>query len=207
MRTGLLAVGAAMVIVGAGVAIAVTMPFTSPGTSRTVQTWDSQVRAGTSKTYDVPASPSNSAAMQFDWNSTNATMVVWYVAGPCPTTPGWCLEGAIKSWTAGNTSGNWSGFGPAASGYCLFIHDSGSAPINFTGEFVESVPTPGHHLPMIPFAIVLSGGSILMGIGGLSIYLGLFLPSGTYGPRGPHSTEDTEAASEPPDGEPPASPE
>jgi hypothetical protein len=188
-----------MAIVGAGVVIAVTMPFTAPATSQTAHSWDSTVGAGRITPYYVPAAPSTSAAIRFNWSSSNSTEVNWYAAGPCSPAPSWCIEGGpIASWP-GNTSGSWSGTGPAGSGYCILVNDHGSVSVNFSGEFIESVRSSTHPLPMVPFAIVLSGGSILIGIGGLSIYLGLFLPAGTYRPRGSTPTDDPEAYADSPD--------
>jgi len=193
VRTGLLAVGAAMAIVGAGVVAAITMPFAAPDTSRSSQSWDFVVPPESLKTYNITATPGDSASVRFAWNSTVATKVVWYSAGPCSPTPNWCVSGILASWN-GNTTGKWTVSGVPPTGYRVQIVDSGSAPVSFSGQFVESVSEPSHHLPMVPFAFVLSGGSILIGLGGLSIYLGLFLPSGTFGPRvsGPSDESDSE---------------
>ena len=168
-----------MAIVGAGVVVAVTLPFAASAPTMTAHTWDSQVGPDTWRTYDVPADAAHSAAVRFTWNASRAAEVYWYAAGPCASGTGWCLEGVLANWS-GTTSGNWTAIGVAATGYCILVDDSGSASMNFTGQFVESVSNPGHRLPMVPLAFGLGGGAILIGMGGVATYLGLFLPASVY---------------------------
>ncbi len=185
-----------MAIVGAGVVGAVSMPFGAMTDSRTDHTWQSSVAPDSHKKYDMPVAPAGTASVRFSWNSTRPAEVWWFAAGPCSDPPSnasaWCLDGsAIVNWT-GSTSGHWTASGPPATGYCVLVDDDGSVSVNFTGEFVEAVPDPGHRLPMVPLALALSGGSMLVGIGALAVYLGVFLPSGVYRPKGPRpSAEDS----------------
>lgn len=181
MRTGLLAVGAAMALVGAGVMIAVTMPVGTSQESKTDRSWVLPVDPDNWATYNVPAAAEMHAAISFSWNTSRAAEVDWYVAGPCPTDPAsWCLHGVLKSWS-GSTSGNWTTTGPTSSGYCVqVVNENGSESVSFSGEFVESYPAPSHHLPMLPLAFGIGGGALLIGMGGLAIYLGVFLPPGVY---------------------------
>ena len=79
----------------------------------------------------------------------------------------------------------------------MIVDDPGDAGLNFTSEFVESYPAPAHHLPLVPFALVVSGGSFLVGIGGLAIYLGVFLPSNVYGAPPPEEDDPSPDELEP----------
>lgn len=201
MRTGLLAVGAAMAIVGAGVVVAVAMPF-GPGTpSKTDRVWQSSVSADSWEKHELPAVPAGTAAIMFSWNTSRTAQVYWYAAGPCVSTAGWCLDGGPLAFWSDNTTGHWTDSGPPPSGYCIMVDDPSSAPVNFSGELVESYAGPSHRLPMVPLLLILGGGSLLAGIGGLAIYLGLFLPSGVY--SAPEATPrpdggDDDAPPEPP---------
>lgn len=169
-----------MAIVGASVVVAVSMPFGSMGSSETDRTWQTLVGPDTSAKHDLPTTPVGNAAVRFSWNSTHAAEVYWFAAGPCAQVAGWCLEGGpLANWT-GNTTGHWTGSGAPASAYCVLVEDPTSAPVNFSGELVESYSNAPHHLPMIPLVLIVGGGALLVGIGGLAIYLGLFLPSGIY---------------------------
>jgi hypothetical protein len=198
VRTGLLAVGAAIAIVGAGVVAAVALPFGAAASSTTDRSFQSSVGPDTWKTYNIPAASAGDAAVRFDWNSTHATEVYWYAAGPCVGSASWCLKGGpLASWK-GNTTGHWAGFGPPSTGYCVLVDDDNNVSVNFTGEFVESYPAPNHRLPMVPFALVLGGGTMLIGMGGLAMYLGVFLPSGVYRSE-PTGSDDADPEGSDPD--------
>jgi len=80
--------------------------------------------------------------------------------------------------------------------------------VNFSAEFTEHYRSSDLSLPPIPFAVTVAGGSILAGVGGVLLYLGLFLPSGVYAPYDePSDNEEPQddtapSASSPPSGPP-----
>jgi hypothetical protein len=173
-----------MAIVGAGVVVAVVMPFGSATPAKTEGSWQASVISGPPDKHAVSTSPTGSATVTFTWNSSVSVEVWWYQAGPCGgnAPPGsWCLVAGppLATWAA-NTSGHWTDSGAPASAYCVLVENSGSAPVNFSDQFVESYVDPLHHLPLLPFGLIVGGGALLVGIGGLAIYLGAFLPSGVY---------------------------
>jgi hypothetical protein len=182
-----------MAIVGAGVVAAVVLPFSSASPSQTERSFQTYVGPGDWSEQALPAAAAGNAHVEFTWNASHATEVDWYVAWPCGGGKGWCIEGGpLAQWT-GRTTGTWNTSGAPASGYCVMIVDSGSQSVNFTGQFIESYSSdPGRHLPMVPLALVISGGSMLVGMGGLALYLGAFLPSGIYdqGPADEYAPPD-----------------
>jgi len=181
VRTGLIAVGAAMALVGAGVVVAITLPFSPADSSQTDRTWEAPVPAKAEVFHDVEAASVGAASISLSWHSTKAVAVYWYEAGPCAApSVGWCVDGGpLQTWTP-TTSGNWTSSGPAASEYCIMVDDPTNSALNFSAEFVESYPDPGHPIPTLPLALGVSGGALLIGLGGVAIYLGLFLPTGVY---------------------------
>jgi hypothetical protein len=188
VRTGLLAVGAAMAIVGAGVVFAVTMPLVPAPASKTDRSWDVSLTADSWQSHDLVAASAGTASVTFNWNASKAADVDWYAIEPCSnSTPlvriagqSWCIQGqALDKWT-NLSSGNWTARGPPSIGYCVLVDNSGAAPVSFTAEFQESYHASGKRLPLVPMVLVVAGGSLLAAIGGIAAYLGAFLPAGVY---------------------------
>lgn len=180
MRTGLLAVGAAMAIVGAGVVAAVALPLAPSGSSRSDYLWQPKIIPGHATQDDVPSPAAAQAHVTFSWNSSILTEVFWFAAGPCDGGIGWCVTSApLKEW-AGNTSGKWTASGRPPSAYCIMVEDPTSAQANFSAEVVETYTDSAHRMPLVPLLLIVGGGTLLVGIGGLAIYLGVFLPGGVY---------------------------
>jgi hypothetical protein len=183
VRAGLVAVGAAIAIVGAGIVLAVGLPV-SQGTH------ESHASASATRTlspggwyrFAMNATPAEQATETFSWNASSPTEVLWYVAS-CSTNLTWCVEGSpLKQWNG--TSGEWSNNGAASAVYCVWIDVPAGQPVNFTGNFEESAVEPPTHLPTLVLAWLVVGGCLLAGIGGIGVYLGLFLPTDVYGRRG-----------------------
>lgn len=181
MRPGLVAVGAAFALVGAGVIVAVLWaPDATPVTRSHGAVVDS-LAPGDWRQFNVPATPSSSAQMSLQWTSSNVVVVDWYYLFSCTnSSTGWCPPfQPIVSWFA-VSSGNWSVSGNSASYYLLYVQDASNVSVNFSATFVEHYrPTPLTLEPM-PLAVVLAGGSLLTGTGAVALYLGLFLPTGVY---------------------------
>jgi hypothetical protein len=172
-----------MAIVGAGVIVAVAMPFGSADHSQTDRSWQVPLGPGDSQMHPIPAAPAGTAAVTFVWNSSQATEVYWYAASPCfisPNITSLCIEGApLANWT-GNTSGHWTASGPPASGYCVLVNNVGKSAVTFFAEFIESYLDPDPRLPAVPLAWSVAGGVLLVGLGVTAAYLGVFLPSGVF---------------------------
>jgi hypothetical protein len=64
----------------------------------------------------------------------------------------------------------------------LSVTNSASTPQSFTGVLTETyqVPTPSQAIPA--WALISVGGLVLVGIGAIAVFLGLFLGSGVYRP-------------------------
>jgi hypothetical protein len=187
MRTGLVAVGVALAVVGAGVIAAVSVPVSSPPISRTgslsldgfdSSNWSSSLFA---------AVPASSAGLSLLWSSNGPMSVTLSDAEKCDNnSAGWCEVGpSLAGWTDAS-NGSWAATGPARSLYVLGFLSAGSgSPVNFSAQFNESYRTTGPALPTLLYGLAVAGGGVLIGIGGLVTYLGLFLPTNPLAPADP----------------------
>lgn len=180
MRPGLVAVGAAFAVIGAGVLVSVLYTADAPSVERNGSVAVQNLGPGNWTLFTVPATSQSSATLSLHWSSSAAVAVNWYLTVSCQSASGWCIETApVASWF-GNTSGSWGSSGGAIALYVLWVQDTANTPVNFSAAFAESYhPTTLTLLP-IPLAVVLAGGSLLAGTGAVAIYLGLFLPTGVF---------------------------
>jgi hypothetical protein len=199
VRTGLVAVGAAIAIVGAGVVLAVALPSGASRDDRTGLVDIDRLLPGDSLSSLVNGTASSQATVSFNWSATSSADVQWWVASfACSTPRTWCVQGEepLHDWS-GNTSGEWSIIGSAAEVYCIWVADASDQNLTFTGELKEVASAPEGLLPMLPLAWTVAGGTLLIGMGGVAAYLGLFLPSTVYAPSAEDGAWDGAVAEDP----------
>lgn len=199
MRPGLIAVGVAFALVGAGVILGILYPGNNPTLQRSGSADVAGLSGGNWRSFLLPATASNPATLTLSWSASSPANVSWYEARTCSTPPGTCIIApALRLWIA-NVSGHWSATGDAGALYELWVYAAGghNVSLNFTATFTEQYHAGKLTLPPIPFAITMVGGSLLAGIGAVALYLGLFLPTGVYGPfdapppdEGPDGSDD-----------------
>jgi hypothetical protein len=187
VRPGLLAVGAALAIVGAAVIVVLVAPSDVPPSTHT-GSWNEQDLPQSPQTYFFPAMSSGSAVLSVTWSlgiqptELASSSVSWYAATACSTGTDWCPDGpALVNWT-NDTSGVWSDSGSSGPMFELSVDavGRGGTPVDLAATFSEQYRTTDRPLPMVPFLLVMSGGALLAGIGAVAVYLGLFLPPGLY---------------------------
>jgi len=188
VRLGLVAVGAVFALVGGAVIVGAIMPVTSPTYLREGSSSVENLQADDSRTFTMNTTVANSASLAVSWSSSSAVSVSWYATRSCASPPYWCaVTPAIVSW-AGKLAGHWSGSGDVGDRYLLYVETdaaaNGSTDVfaNFTGTYTEHYHTLTHAALAYPFLLTMTSGSLLAGTGAVALYLGLFLPSGTYAP-------------------------
>ncbi len=182
VRVGLVAVGTAFAIVGAGVIASMVLTVVPSTATRIGDASAEQVDPSTAALMLLPAVPTGDGSAEMVWSASAPTEVWWYEEAPCTPQPGWCIEGGpLANWSGAPTTGEFAWQGSVASLYCLYVEDSGDHAVNVSASFAESYPSASHLLPLVPFVWTMVGGSLLLGVGGMATYLGLFLPGGVYG--------------------------
>lgn len=182
MRPGLVAVGAAFVLVGAGLIVAVLWPANAPEVQRNGSVAIESLNPGNFTVVTVPANVASAASISLRWSATAAVDVDWFLTFPCQSATGWCYEPQpAASWSSA-TSGTWTHSGAAPALYVLYVQNAVTTPVNVSASFVENYHPSPLALPLLPLALVLTGGSLLLGTGAVALYLGMFLPAGIFSP-------------------------
>lgn len=180
MRPGLVAVGVAFVLVGASIIITVLLPNNATSVERTSTAVVDQLAPGDYHWFDFSATGKASGSLSLSWVASGKVAVTWYQLSSCSGSTGSCFNStALHQWFS-TTSGTWSTSGSVASLYRLWVQDNANQSINFSASLSEVYHPLPLALQLIPLALVLSGGSLLIGTGAVAVYLGLFLPSGTF---------------------------
>ncbi len=179
MRTGLVIVGAALTLVGAAVIGAVSFPQESGPITKSGSVWVTSLNT-TWRTYPLSAVASGTATLKLTWSSSAPVSVSWAQAEPCGSDQ-YCVVGnPLASWTGG-MNGSWTESGSSGDLYVVGLAPaSNNTSVNFTAVFQETYRTSFLALAPLPFALTVAAGGVLIGIGGLATYLGLFLSGNPY---------------------------
>ncbi len=198
--------GVAIAVVGAGLMVSL---FFLPGTpTDTRSTSDSVANLGASSSlsWTIAEQSTMSGALVLSWSSSAPANVELSQAVGCPVGTGLCaVSPPIVSWHA-NLTGRWGVAGPVNATYLLSVTNIGHDNLSFSGTLVETydVPTPSQAVPA--WALITLGGLLLLGIGAIATFLGLFLPAGVYRPPGSGAEPPQEGTGEPADEPGPDSP-
>ncbi len=180
MRKGLLIVGLGVAIVGATfIATLVSLP--PPPSQIAASTLDfPYILDNSSKTSKISPADASSATVYFSWVSDYPIAVSLYDGVPCalgnrtcPPTP------ALVSW-AENSSGDWNSSGRVNLPVYVVLINNGSTPVTVSGTVVATYVPSTPYLPTWSLVALVTGAIVLLGIGAVAIFLGLFLPGGVY---------------------------
>jgi hypothetical protein len=183
VRTGLFAVGLAFAVVGAVLGVTgFILPQSTPGSTlakvssiSAPNIVPSQVRTGV-----VLLVNTSSGTFSITWSATHAMSVDLYQGVSCSAPSHYCDSGPpLVTWPM-NTSGLWTQSGTLRSPLLLSLTNSGSTNVTFSGSTLESYAVGGSNLPAWVELTILAGAVLLVAIGGLAVFLGLFLRSGVY---------------------------
>jgi len=199
VRPGLVFIGTAIGVIGAG--LIVTLFFLSSGALTTNRTsFENPGLSGHSTWVEVATrSTSAKATVAVSWTASEPVNVTLVPAQACSSMLGYCPAGPpVFNWTL-QTSGQGTDPSASASGYLVSVVNPNTAVARATAV-VSVTENPGSSLPDWGYILIAAGGVTLIAIGGIAIFLGLFLPSGVY------QNPDQLMAGRPPPFEPPEEP-
>jgi hypothetical protein len=184
VRSGLAFTGVAVALIGVGVLlVAVSL---SSGTSGSIVEGVSAplILPNTNYTHVIPSSPQKSANVVFDWSATHPVQVALYVAGACANnTPNYVCPSGPALYMKSGTSGGWPYTGSVSEPYLLVVQNPNGVPAALNGTLVESYPASSTFGSGVNLIVLVAGSVVLIGIGSLALFLGLFLRGGVYGPK------------------------
>jgi hypothetical protein len=185
VRTGLVIVGVTLMIVGAGVTLSAFFEPGAPLLSKVNPLAAPNLQPDLPRTMVVWLQNTSSGTLQMSWVASSNVNVSVYRATSCAfvsyaTKAIYCPAGpALASWPA-NSSGHWSTSGTISFPFLLNLEDSGPKAVNVSAVFTEQWESTGPSVPTWIFVSTLAGGIACISIGGVAIFLGLFLRSGVY---------------------------
>lgn len=187
MRAGLFAVGAAIAVIGVGVLLA-SLTFSGGPTVTQIDTVTVAGLLGHSfYERELAGVSRSSATTHVVWDSTQSLLVAIYPSVPCPQNKGVCPGGqALQSWW--DDAGSWSVSGGLSFPLFLNLTNPNGTTVSFSGSLEETYSTGAATNPtwgLWGLFLPLIGAIVLVAIGGVGIFLGLFLPRGVYSGPGP----------------------
>jgi hypothetical protein len=179
VRKGLLLVGAAIVLLGVGVLAASFSLGSTGAVTLHNHVAVSQIAANSTYTLLLSGANESSATVNLLWSSPQYLHVAVYAPGSCPHGPGICPSGPpLVTWTS--DSGLWTYTGRASFPLILNLTNSGTGNAAYNVTLLESYSHGTWSDPTLVQLLPLAGAIVLVGIGGIAVFLGLFLRSGVY---------------------------
>jgi len=202
VRTWLVVVGAAIAVIGGGLFASLFVISGGPQTTTRASFDNPNIPAHKSWPELIERSTTISATIGLTWSTNVPANVSLTAAGLCSNSSlGVCPYGPpLFAWT-GATSGKASGSTGNATAFILLVQNPGTNTVDFAGTVSVSY-TPVAPFPTWAWGVIALGGVVLLGMGGIALFLGLFLPSGVYRDP-PGSTPPLRPPPDIPEGDPP----
>jgi hypothetical protein len=190
VRPWLVVIGTALLLVGAGIfALLLALPPTS---QTTITTFQGDIGGSDGVSIPLWIHNTSQGKLQLSWSSDAPLSVDLYHPDYCPQFPSCSLGDPLVSWTS-EVSESWSMSGPLTFPYLLNLSNSGGTPVSFHVAFTENYTVHSGVIPPVTELFIYTGGAILIVIGALGVFLGLFLRGGVYqgpAPVTPRTAED-----------------
>ncbi|MCI4347522.1 MAG: hypothetical protein L3J97_02745 [Thermoplasmata archaeon] len=193
MRPWLVVVGMLFLTLAVGLATSLYLAAQGSPTTSTTDTRLPTFTIAPNATETVPISGSNGTSEQFslNWGSTAAIRFELQSPAGCSSTC-W-ITSTIVVWPS-DTSGTWAGSGPFHYPLQCVLKNVGSSSAN-VNLHARAISTSATHPPLEFDLVVGAGAAALFAVGGLAVFLGLFLRANPFGPTpplAPRSAEDVE---------------
>lgn len=179
MRTGLVAVGAAIAVLGAGLIVTLFFLSGGPVTSSQISFEAPSLTGHSNQTWVLSGPNPGSGSVTLSWSTSTVANVSLAPAANCAGPMGACPTGPPDlSWVLA-TSGKETVAPSDASVYILLVTNPGNSPLKFSAV-VSVTSSSGSPLSVWSWGWIATGGVALLAIGGIALFLGLFLPGGVY---------------------------
>jgi len=187
VRTGLVIVGVALAVVGAGLTLSAFFQPGAPSLTQINPLAAPNLQPGLPRTMVVWLENTTSGTLELNWVSSSTVNVSVYQATSCGFVNAnahveYCPQGAaLVSWPS-NSSGHWNTTGAISFPLLLNLQNLGAKPVTVNAVFDEVWSSTNPGVPTWIFVSTLAGGVVCITLGAVAIFLGLFLRSGLYSP-------------------------
>lgn len=178
MRAWLVILGSVIALLGLG--LLVTLFFLTGGPAMTdqvsLQNQPINPHLNFSQVIHVP---SGASSVALTWSASGLTNVSFSAATPCQYGVGYCTNGpTVLAWTMA-ASGKGSTSHVNSTVYLLEATNPSNGFLTFNATVTVTFQSPPP-LPTWSWGVIAGGGVVLLAIGGIATFLGLFLPGGVY---------------------------
>lgn len=171
--------GLAIALVGAGLVVGLFVLNAGP-TNASTNSVTSPTLSGQTLQWPIESSATSSGKLTVSWTTTATAQVTIWAGAPCTTGTGICPVGAALAQWPANLSGRWTLSGSIGAEYVVLEKDLASTDLTFKGTMVEQFSAPGAGIDSFEGLLTLVGAAVLLAIGAIGVFLGLFLPGGVY---------------------------
>ncbi|MGA7477273.1 MAG: hypothetical protein WBW47_08750 [Thermoplasmata archaeon] len=179
MRTGLVVIGAVLALLGAGLIVTLFFLSGGPVTSSQISFEAPSLAGHSNQTWVVSGPSPGTGSVTLSWSTGVAANVSLWPATTCVGPMGSCPTGPPDlSWVLA-TSGKETVSPSDAPVYILLVTNPGNNPLRFSAV-VSVTSSSGSPLTAWSWGLIATGGVALLAIGGIALFLGLFLPGGVY---------------------------
>jgi hypothetical protein len=185
VRTGLVVIGVALAVVGAGLTLSAFFEPGAPSLTQVNPLAAPNLQPSQARTMVVWLENTSSGTLTLSWVSSSDVNVSVYRALVCGFVTSnthvlYCPDGpALATWPL-NSSGHWNTSGEISFPLLLNLDNVGSKTVTVNAVFDEVWASTSPRVPTWVFVSILSGGAACISIGAVAIFLGLFLRAGVY---------------------------
>jgi hypothetical protein len=173
------AIGIVIALLGAGSVLTLFFLSSGPSTTTVYRPLDPNLRPGPPQSWVVPGATGGSGKISLTWTSSSIADVNLWPATTCSAPGGFCATGVPSLNWSKSISGSGTVSTSSGSTYILIVDDPGNTSLRFSAVVSVSY-TPGTPVTPVIWALIAAGGIALLSIGGIAIFLGLYLPTGVY---------------------------
>jgi hypothetical protein len=194
VRPGLVGIGVVLAVLGAGTLVAVyAFPSPAPPQTQVTNVGPVAVGGGTELGFALTGWNFSAGSYRVSWQVTGGPAAAQLSRAAHCGVGGWCPSGEpLRSWPA-NASGSWSSDGPLGFPLYFLVINAGRSAVILNLGAAETIPSDQKStLPALTAIFVDAGSIALLAIGGIAVFLGLFLGRVRYtGDRvGPGASAD-----------------
>lgn len=180
MRRGLVLVGIAVAVVG-GFFLGTLFSLPPPPARIASETlYAPTITLGHPADEVLRPTSASSATLNVFWVSNNPVTAGVYATDPCAPNGSACTYPTPLFAWADNRSGDWTTPTSVALPVYLLLTNNGSDPTTVSGTVIATYTPAGGYLPTWSMISLVSGAGVVLAIGAVLLFLGLFLPSGVY---------------------------
>jgi len=179
VRPGLVVVGAVIAALGCGLIATLFLLASAPAVTNQLSVRNLVVGSQSSYSQEITPVSSSSGSIGVTWSTTAPANVTLTPEAPCATSQGMCPTGPpALEWTQ-VTSGKGTDPSVNSSIYLLEVVNPGVVELKFSATLTLAYHPPSP-LPTWGWGVIAGGALVLIAIGGVAVFLGLFLPPGVY---------------------------